>query len=85
MTVQRLRGGKGGFGRFRGVPGLACFDLDTFLNMAKRSHKWQCPHSMRNMVVVDLQVDTYVSRLLAFLKVPPQGPPGPASYREPIA
>ncbi len=71
-------------GRFRGVPGLACFDLDTFLNMAKRSHKWQCPHSMRNMVVVDLQVDTYVSRLLAFLKVRPMARPVPPHIVSPL-
>ena len=59
------------------MPGLACFDLDTFLNMTRRSHKWQCPHSMRNMVITDLQVDTYVSRLLAFLKVRPLACPAP--------
>jgi hypothetical protein len=30
--------------RFAGVRGLAAFDLDTFLAMAERTRKWQCPH-----------------------------------------
>jgi hypothetical protein len=30
--------------RFADVPGLSCFDLDTFLSMASRSRKWQCPN-----------------------------------------
>lgn len=51
------------------MPGLGCFDLDTYLTMAERSRKWQCPHSMRNMTVWELHQDTYVSKLLAFLQV----------------
>jgi hypothetical protein len=55
--------------RFVGVPGLGCFDLDTYLTMAERSRKWQCPHSMRNMSIRELHIDTYVSRLLPFFQV----------------
>lgn len=55
--------------RFIGVPGLGCFDLDTYLTMAERSRKWQCPHSMRNMTIRELHLDTYVTKLLAFLQV----------------
>lgn len=55
--------------RFVGVPGLGCFDLDTYLTMAERSRKWQCPHSMRNMSVRELHIDTYVSTLLPFFQV----------------
>jgi hypothetical protein len=51
------------------VPGLGCFDLDTYLKMAERSRKWQCPHSMRNMSIRELHVDTYVSTLLPFFQV----------------
>ena len=51
------------------MPGLGCFDLDTYLTMAERSRKWQCPHSMRNMSILELHIDTYVSRLLPFFQV----------------
>jgi len=55
--------------RFVGVPGLSCFDLDTFLAMTERSRKWQCPHSMRNTTIRELHADTFVSRLLKFHEV----------------
>lgn len=51
------------------MPGLGCFDLDTYLSMVERSRKWQCPHSMRNVTIRELHVDTYATRLLEFLKV----------------
>lgn len=51
------------------MPGLGCFDLDTYLNMVERSRKWQCPHSMRNVTIHQLHMDTYAMRLLEFLKV----------------
>ena len=56
--------------RFVGVPGLTAFDLETFLGMVKRSKKWQCPHSMRNLPVQDLMIDGYLSRVLPRLQVP---------------
>jgi len=55
--------------RFVGVPGLTAFDLETFLGMVKRSKKWQCPHSMRNLPVQDLMIDGYLSRVLPRLQV----------------
>ena len=55
--------------RFVGVPGLTAFDLETFLGMVKRSKKWQCPHSMRNLPVQDLMLDGYLSRVLPRLQV----------------
>ena len=55
--------------RFAGVGGLTAFDLDTFLGMVKRSKKWQCPHSMRNLPVQDLMIDGYLSRILPRLQV----------------
>ena len=56
--------------RFVGVPGLTAFDLEPFLGMVKRSKKWQCPHSMRNLPVQDLMIDGYLSRVLPRLQVP---------------
>jgi hypothetical protein len=65
--------------RFQGTNGLVAFDLDTFLNMAKRSRKWQCPHSMRHSRIQELQIDTFVSQILHSLKVvPPAGRAGGA-------
>lgn len=55
--------------RFRSVSGMAAFDLDTFLSMAQRSRKWQCPHSMRNFSVHELQTDTWVQGVLRGLLV----------------
>lgn len=55
--------------RFVGVPGLTAFDLETFLDMVKRSKKWQCPHSMRNLPVQDLMIDGYLSQVLPRLQV----------------
>ena len=55
--------------RFAGVPGLTAFDLDAFVGMVKRSKKWQCPHSMRNLPVQDLMCDGYLSRILPRLQV----------------
>lgn len=42
--------------RFHEVGGMAVFDLQAFLETAKRSLKWQCPHSMINSKVDNLQV-----------------------------
>ncbi len=41
--------------RFAQVPGLACFDLEPFLDLAQRTRKWQCPHSMAHTSVQTLQ------------------------------
>jgi hypothetical protein len=30
--------------RFAEVHGMAAFDLDSFISMAERTRKWQCPH-----------------------------------------
>ena len=43
-------------GRFAEVPGLACFDLEAFLDSAARTRKWQCPTSMAHTSVHSLMV-----------------------------
>ena len=55
--------------RFRGTNGLASFDLDTFVTMAQRSRKWQCPHSMRHSRIQELQIDGFILPILESLKV----------------
>eukprot|EP00191_Tetraselmis_sp_GSL018_P003780 CAMPEP_0177597016 /NCGR_PEP_ID=MMETSP0419_2-20121207/11466_1 /TAXON_ID=582737 /ORGANISM="Tetraselmis sp., Strain GSL018" /LENGTH=857 /DNA_ID=CAMNT_0019089117 /DNA_START=251 /DNA_END=2821 /DNA_ORIENTATION=- len=57
--------------RFRNVSGLSVFDLEAFLNMAHRTGKWQCPQTMKNSTVENLQVDAYVERVLAAVKDTP--------------
>ena len=54
--------------RFAGVKGIAAFDLDTFLEMAQRTRKWQCPHSMRNMSVRQLHLDGWMMQVLQALQ-----------------
>ena len=54
--------------RFAGVKGAAAFDLDTFLEMAQRTRKWQCPHSMRNMSVRQLHLDGWMMQVLQALQ-----------------
>jgi hypothetical protein len=55
--------------RFASVGGLNAFDLDTFLDVAQRTRKWQCPHSMRSLPVQQLMVDGFLSCILSRLAV----------------
>ena len=54
-----------------GTDGLRAFDLITFLETAKRTRKWVCPHSMKDFSVYDLQVDAYMQRVLQCIQVNP--------------
>ncbi|KAF6261929.1 hypothetical protein COO60DRAFT_1699517 [Scenedesmus sp. NREL 46B-D3] len=54
--------------RFQGSPGLDCFDLDSFLQLAQASGKWQCPQSMALRSVGQLAVDPYLAAVLAALR-----------------
>ena len=60
---------------FTTVQGLTGFDLETFLAVVERSHKWQCPTSMKNATVHELQVDAFTQHILHQLKVPPSRSP----------
>lgn len=48
--------------------GLACFDLDTFIEMNSRSRKWTCPHCMKSARVDQLVVDSYIRRICEELR-----------------
>eukprot|EP00798_Chlamydomonas_sp_ICE-L_P025202 gene25202-10843_t len=54
--------------KFSDVKGVACFDLDGFLSLVERSRKWQCPHSMLDFCVENLQVDSYTRCILHHLQ-----------------
>lgn len=54
--------------RFSEVKGLVSFDLDAFLELAQKTRKWQCPHSMKNSSVQNLQLDSYTKRILQQLE-----------------
>ena len=55
--------------RFAGLPGIVAFDLDCFLSMAQRSRKWQDPHTLRNVTVKQLQLDTWMQAIIDRLQV----------------
>ena len=72
MSWQRAEGvGLPLWCSFTTVRGVTAFDLETFLAVVQRSRKWQCPTSMRNATVHELQIDTFTQRILEQLKVPP--------------
>jgi len=53
--------------RFIDASGLQAFDLDSFLSLAQRNRKWQDPTTLKNSTVRQLQVDTYIQKILACL------------------
>jgi hypothetical protein len=71
--------------------GLACFDLDNFLNLAQRTLKWLDPHNSQPSSVQMLQVDAYIAAILQCLarpevrevEVTPEGLWRPAGSGEP--
>jgi hypothetical protein len=54
--------------RFQDSPGLDCFDLDSFLQLAQASGKWQCPQSMALRSVGQLVVESYLAAVLKALR-----------------
>eukprot|EP00193_Tetraselmis_chui_P000747 CAMPEP_0177758088 /NCGR_PEP_ID=MMETSP0491_2-20121128/4001_1 /TAXON_ID=63592 /ORGANISM="Tetraselmis chuii, Strain PLY429" /LENGTH=724 /DNA_ID=CAMNT_0019273805 /DNA_START=584 /DNA_END=2758 /DNA_ORIENTATION=+ len=54
--------------RFSDVSGLSVFDLDAFLDVAQKTFKWQCPQTMKNSSIENLQIDSYTERILQMLE-----------------
>jgi hypothetical protein len=54
--------------RFQDSPGLDCFDLNSFLQLAQASGKWQCPQSMALRSVGQLAVEPYLAAVLKALR-----------------
>jgi hypothetical protein len=72
--------------------GLACFDLDIFLDSAQRTLKWLDPHNSQPSSVQMLQIDAYINAILKCLRhrpevteveVTPEGLWRPAGSAEP--
>ena len=55
--------------RFAGLPGIVAFDLDNFLSMAQRSRKWQDPHTLKNVTIKQLQLDSWMQPVITCLQV----------------
>jgi hypothetical protein len=55
--------------RFLGVGGIVAFDLDTYLEVVKKSRKWLCPFSTKPFSIRELQLDGFLGPVLAALKV----------------
>lgn len=48
------------------------FDLNNFLVNVEKSRKWYCPHTLNDTYIKQLQVDIYLTRVLACLKKAPK-------------
>ena len=44
------------------------FDAETFIEMNFKSKKWQCPHCSKPLLLSDLEVDLYLSKVLEQVK-----------------
>ena len=51
------------------MSGINPFDLDAFFGMVKRTHKWQCPHTMK-----DSSLEVSFPPLPSSLRPPPSQP-----------
>lgn len=75
MTMAATHHDQSCFRRFAGLSGIVAFDLDSFLSMAQRSRKWQDPHTLRNVTVKQLQLDSWMQPVLTCLQVPTMSSP----------
>eukprot|EP00892_Ulva_mutabilis_P006161 jgi/Ulvmu1/3917/UM018_0140.1 len=57
--------------RILGAKSPRAFDLDYFLDSAKRSRKWQCPITLQNVLVTEVMPDVYVNAVLYALRERP--------------
>ncbi|KAM0953738.1 putative chromatin regulator PHD family [Dioscorea sansibarensis] len=55
-------------GRFKPCAHLACFDLDTFVELNQRSRKWQCPICLKNYQLEDIIIDPYFNRITSLMQ-----------------
>ncbi|KAH7677801.1 E3 SUMO-protein ligase SIZ1 plant protein [Dioscorea alata] len=55
-------------GRFKPCAHLACFDLDTFVELNQRSRKWQCPICLKNYQLEDIIIDPYFNRITSLMR-----------------
>ncbi|CAL9763236.1 unnamed protein product [Musa acuminata subsp. burmannicoides] len=55
-------------GRFKPCVHMGCFDLETFVELNRRSRKWQCPICLKNYSLENIIVDPYFNRITSMLQ-----------------
>ncbi|XP_020518728.1 E3 SUMO-protein ligase SIZ1 isoform X2 [Amborella trichopoda] len=55
-------------GRFKPCVHMACFDLDTFVELNQRSRKWQCPICLKNYSLENVIIDPYFNRITTMMR-----------------
>ncbi|KAJ4977643.1 hypothetical protein NE237_008423 [Protea cynaroides] len=55
-------------GRFKPCAHMACFDLDTFVELNQRSRKWQCPICLKNYSLENLIIDPYFNCITTMMR-----------------
>ncbi|KAI5413158.1 E3 SUMO-protein ligase SIZ1 [Lathyrus oleraceus] len=55
-------------GRFKPCVHIGCFDLEIFVEMNRRSRKWQCPICLKNYALENIIIDPYFNRITSMMK-----------------
>ncbi|CAL9058481.1 E3 SUMO-protein ligase SIZ1-like [Musa acuminata AAA Group] len=55
-------------GRFKPCVHMGCFDLGTFVELNRRSRKWQCPICLKNYSLENIIIDPYFNRISSMLQ-----------------
>ncbi|KAI4385501.1 hypothetical protein MLD38_003520 [Melastoma candidum] len=55
-------------GRFRSCVHMGCFDLEVFVEMNRRSRKWQCPICLKNYSLESIIIDPYFNRITSLMR-----------------
>ncbi|XP_031112642.1 E3 SUMO-protein ligase SIZ1-like isoform X3 [Ipomoea triloba] len=55
-------------GRFKPCVHKGCFDLEVFVEMNRRTRKWQCPHCLKNYSLEHIIIDPYLNRITSKLR-----------------
>ncbi|KAF8648923.1 hypothetical protein HU200_064455 [Digitaria exilis] len=64
MTASRIQIA----GRFKPCAHMGCFDLEAFIEINKRSRKWQCPICLKNYSLDNIIIDPYFNRITSLIK-----------------
>ncbi|WOL01918.1 E3 SUMO-protein ligase [Canna indica] len=64
MSASRIRIA----GRFKPCVHMGCFDLETFVELNRRSRKWQCPICLKNYSLENIVIDPYFNRITSLLQ-----------------
>ncbi|XVE68950.1 hypothetical protein DITRI_Ditri09bG0111000 [Diplodiscus trichospermus] len=56
-------------GRFKPCVHIACFDLETLVQLNQRARKWQCPICLKNYSLNDIIIDPYFNRITTMMQL----------------